>query len=311
MDHPATAHPATAREIIFEIVRNMREGLEPLLDSTLAPSIYHVYLHSQDMDRLRGIFPRIEAEARRALDAELKKLNQASLAERLKVASKIGRRSEPKVEAPEGGWQVRLLENTDDGVEPGDIVIYSELAMPAKPEFGAGSLTKRIATRKLAGKESPAAPSYDQKPATAATETMAAPQPAAATAPRVPATLADGSFAVIEYEDQGGRKVFQMTKEQIVVGRGGRDYWTDLQLDTLPDVSREHFRLRRDAATGKFFLKDLSRLGTTINGEKVPSSIELVEGEKRDRNVEAPVPESARIGLADVLFLDFRSAAHG
>ncbi len=96
-----------------------------------------------------------------------------------------------------------------------------------------------------------------------------------------------------------------------MAGRGGRDYWTDLQLDTLPDVSREHFRLRRDAATGKFFLKDLSRLGTTINGEKVPSSIEMVDNEKRDRNVEAPVPETARIGLADVLYLDFRSASHG
>ncbi len=304
MDRPAAAHPATAREIILEIVRNMREGLEPLLDSTLAPSIYHVYLHSQDMDRLRGIVPRIEAEARRALDSELEKLNKASFAERLKAASKIGRRGEPKVEAPEGGWQIRLLENTDDDVDPGDIVIYSELAMPAKPEFGAGSMTKRIATRKMAGKESAAAPSYDQQPAPAAgpVETPTAAHPAAPV---------DGAFAVIEYEDKGGRKVFQMTKEQIVVGRGGRDYWTDLQLDTLPDVSREHFRLRRDAATGKFFLKDLSRLGTTINGEKAPSSLEIVEGEKRDLNVEAPVPDSARIGLADVVFLDFHSAAHG
>ena len=83
-----------------------------------------------------------------------------------------------------------------------------------------------------------------------------------------------------------------MTKDQIVVGRGGRDYWTDLKLDTLPDVSREHFRLRRDPASGKFFLKDLSRLGTTINGEKAPSSIEFSDGEKRDRNVEAPVPDA-------------------
>jgi hypothetical protein len=102
-----------------------------------------------------------------------------------------------------------------------------------------------------------------------------------------------------------------MTKEQIVVGRGGRDYWTDLKLDTLADVSREHFRLRRDPESGKFFLKDLSRLGTTINGEKAPSSIEYVEGEKRDRNVEVPVPDVARIGLAEVLYLDFRSASHG
>ena len=304
MDRPAAAHPATAREIILEIVRNMREGLEPLHYSTLAPSIYHVYLHSQDMERLRGIVPRIEAEARRALDAELEKLNKASLTERLK----IGRRADPKVEPPEDGWRIRILENTDDDVEPGDIVIYSELAMPAKPEFGAGSMTKRIATRKLAGKES-ASQSYEEKPAAAA-PALAQPPTSQASAPP-PSEPAEGSLAVIEYEDNGGRKVFQMTKEQIVVGRGGRDYWTDIQLDTLPDVSREHFRLRRDAATGQFFLKDLSRLGTTINGDKAPSSIEFVEGEKRDRNVEAPVPATARIGLADVLFLDFRSASHG
>jgi len=312
MDRPAAAHPATAREIILEIVRNMREGLEPLHYSTLAPAIYHVYLHSQDMERLRGILPRIEAEARRALDAELEKLNKAPLTERFK----IGRRPEPKVEPPEDGWRIRIFENTDDGVEPGDIVIYSELAMPAKPDFG-GSMTKRIATRKMAGKES-ASQSYEEKPAAAPLETAAAPAvrpamaPQAAATPAVaPTAPAEGSLAVIEYDDNGGHKVFQMTKEQIVVGRGGRDYWTDIQLDTLPDVSREHFRLRRDDATGQFFLKDLSRLGTTINGEKAPSSIEFVDGEKRDRNVEAPVPASARIGLADVLYLDFRSASHG
>jgi len=102
-----------------------------------------------------------------------------------------------------------------------------------------------------------------------------------------------------------------MTKNEIVVGRGGRDYWTDLKLDTLPDVSREHFRLRRDPETGKFFLKDLSRLGTTIDGVAAPSSIEVTGTEKRDRNVEAPVPDRARLGLAGVYFLEFRSAAHG
>jgi pSer/pThr/pTyr-binding forkhead associated (FHA) protein len=97
-----------------------------------------------------------------------------------------------------------------------------------------------------------------------------------------------------------------MMKDEIVVGRGGRDYWTDLKLDTLPDVSREHCRLRRDPATGQFFLKDLSRLGTTINGAAAPSSIEYVDGQKRDKNVEAPVPAQARIGLAGVVFLEFR-----
>jgi hypothetical protein len=298
MDRPATTHPATAREIILEIVRNMREGLEPLHYSTLPPSIYNVYLHSDDMDRLRGILPRIVDEARRALDAELESLNRATITERLKIA----RRGDPKVTAPEGGWQVRILENTDDEVEPGDIVIYSELAMPAKPEFGAGSMTKRISTRRLGGTQTSAKPEYATAPAAAPV-----PVPAVAVVSAAPEPIPDGTFAVLEYEDSGGRKSYCITKEQIVVGRGGRDYWTDLKLETLPDVSREHFRLRRDPRTGKFYLKDLSRLGTTINGEKVPTSVEFVDGEKRDRNVEAAVPDQARIGLADVVFMDFRN----
>ena len=289
MDRPATAHPATAREIILEIVRNMREGLEPLHYSTLPPAIFHVYLHPDDMERLRGILPRIVDEARRALDAELETLNRASLAERLKLS----RRADPKIVAPEGGWQIRILENTDDDAAPGDIVISSELALPAKDEFGSGSMTKRIATRRMGGVES-TKQSYD------------------AGAVRRPVLVpAAGAFAVIEYDDQGGRKTYQMTKDEIVVGRGGRDYWTDIKLETLPDVSREHFRLRRDPASGQFFLKDLSRLGTTINGEKAPSSIEFEDGEKRDRNLEAPVPARARIGLAGVVFLEFRSTANG
>lgn len=301
MDRPATSSPATARDVILEIVRNMREGLEPLHYSTLPPSIYHVYLYPDDMDRLRGILPRIMDEARRALDAELEALNRASLAERLKIA----RRGGPKITAPEGGWQIRILENTDDDVEPGDIIIHSELALPPKPEFGAGSMTKRIATRRNIGGGTA---SYQKTAEPVAPAAQAAVETAVtAQAP----TAADGVYAVIEYEDQGGRKTFQVTKDQIVVGRGGRDYWTDVKLDTVPDVSREHFRLRRDPESGKFFLKDLSRLGTTINGEKAPSSIEFVDGDKRDRNVEAPVPDQARIGLAGVLFLEFRSITHG
>ena len=286
MDRPATSHPATAREIILEIVRNMREGLEPLQYSTLPPSIYDVYLSRDDLDRLRGIVPRILEEARRALDEELASLNRASIAERLKIAAASG----PKVVPPDGGWQIRLLENTDEDIQAGDIVIHSELALPARTEFGAGSMTKRIATRRLSGQQ-----------------TVSQNYGPAQSTPQVEA----GARAVLQYEDTGGRKSYCMMKDEIVVGRGGQDYWTDLKLDTLPDVSREHFRLRRDPASGKFFLKDLSRLGTTINGEKAPSSIEFVEGEKRDRNVEAPVPDSARIGLANVMFLEFRSTGNG
>jgi hypothetical protein len=185
----------------------MREGLEPLHYSALAPAVYHVYLHPDDMDRLRGILPRVIEEARRALDAEIETLNRASLAERMKIA----RRPEPKIAVPEGGWQIGIFENTDDDVQAGDIIIYSELALPSKPEYGAGSMTKRIATRRMGGAET-AARHYEPAPA------------ALAAAPAARAPSGDGppaadpqACAVIEYEDRGGHKTYSMTKNEIVV----------------------------------------------------------------------------------------------
>jgi hypothetical protein len=284
MDRSAAATSATARDIIVEIVRNMREGLEPLHYSTLAPAIYHVYLHPDDLDRLRGILPRIVDEAKRALDEELETLNKASLAEKFKLAKRGG----PKITPPEGGWQIQIVEDNAEDAASGDIMISSELALPAKDEFGSGSMTKRIATRRMGGVQS-SSQRYE---------------PAASVPAPPPPTDA---VAVIEYEDNGGRKTYHMTKNEIVVGRGGRDYWTDIKLETLPDVSREHFRLRRDPESGKFFLKDLSRLGTTIDGARAPSSLEFEGAEKRDLNREVPVPAKAKIGLAGVVFLEFRS----
>lgn len=279
MSTPVSGHPATARDIILEIIRNMREGLEPLHYSALPPSIYHVYLHPDDHERLRGIFPRMLEETRQALDAELAEMNRTSLGERLGLA----RKPALKVAAPDGGWRIDFFENSDEDAHPGDIVINSELALPAKPEYGTGSMTKRIATRRMGG-ELTTAQRYEEQPA-----------------------AAQDAFATIGYEDRGGRRTYRMAKNQIVIGRGGRDYWTDLKLNTLPDVSREHVRLRRDADSGQFFIKDLSRLGTTVNGEKIPSSVEYTDGDKHDKNVEAPLPDKARIGLAEVVFLDFQA----
>jgi|HubBroStandDraft_4_1064222.scaffolds.fasta_scaffold09722_2 hypothetical protein len=305
MSTPAVRRPATARDIIHEVVRNMREGLEPLHYTTLPPAIYHVYLHSEDFERLRGIFPRMRDETRQALDAEVAELNRASLGERLKLA----RKPAAKVVPPDGGWRVEFFENTDDDVEAGDIVVYSELALPAKPEFGAGSMTKRINTRRLAG-ELTASQKYEEQPRQTIPE---APSGTASEAPaaNLPETREMEAYATIEYEDQAGRQTYRVAKNQIVIGRGGRDYWTDLKLNTLPDVSREHVRLRRDAQSGDFFIKDLSRLGTSVDGAQIPSSVEFVDGEKRDKNVEVKLPSTARIGLADVVFLDFKTADRG
>jgi hypothetical protein len=277
MTRPAST-PASAREIISEIVRNMREGLEPLRYTVLAPAVYRIYLHPDDLARLRPIVPRIVEEARQALTDEIDGMNRIPLSRKLRLSQS----PRPSVETPAQGWTIELLENTEEEIETGEIVIYSELAVPARPDYGTGKLTKRIATRRLSGTVQQ---SYRED------SEGAEPRP----------------YATLSYEDNNGRSTYQMVKDHIVIGRGGQAYWTDLTLHTVPDVSREHLRLRRDTATGEFYLKDLSRLGTSIDGRTAPSSVDYVDGEKRDKNLEVKLPRRARIGLAGVLFLDFEA----
>jgi len=270
---PSALTPASSRDIIIEILRNMKDGLEPMYHTVIPPTVYRVYLHRDDLNRISGIIPRIIDEARGALSAEIAKMNQATLSQKLRIS-----RPRATVVSPAADWTIELLENTEEGAQQGDIVIYSELALPSKPEYS-GSLTKRTETRRLAR----------------SADTAQTPR--------------DGAevYATLEYEDNSGRQTYQMTKNQIVIGRGGRDYWKDLTLQTLPDVSREHLRLRRDPASGKFFLKDLSRLGTTVDGQTVPSSLEEGSDKPKDKNVELELPARAKIGLAGVLFLNFQA----
>ena len=96
-----------------------------------------------------------------------------------------------------------------------------------------------------------------------------------------------------------------VAKDSVTIGRGGTTYPVDIKIVSSADVSREHARIRRDAQTGTFFLIDLSSLGTTLNGRHVPRGYDEVEGTKRENGVETPLPDQARIGLADMVYLEF------
>ena len=67
---------ATGKDIILDIVENMRAYQEELLYSSVVPTAFEVHLHPADHDRLEGIFPTIAAEARRALDEALSRRNR-------------------------------------------------------------------------------------------------------------------------------------------------------------------------------------------------------------------------------------------
>lgn len=86
--------------------------------------------------------------------------------------------------------------------------------------------------------------------------------------------------------------------DQVVIGRGGKSYWVDVRLDAPADVSREHCRIRRDAASGRFYIRDASQFGTFIDGIRIPSSVGSEAG------AEQPLPSRCSIGLAGVLTID-------
>jgi hypothetical protein len=280
---------ATGKAIILEIVRAMRTNLEPLLFTTVAPSRFFVYLHPSDHQRLEGIVPVIVAQAKRALDEEVRAWNGRAKPTRIPRKWLGGDDPPPPIESPPDAWDIRFEADADGEMAPGDIAIASELILPAQPEFE-GSKTRRITTMRLGERTSSREPAVHDGPAPAPAGTV---------------------YGTLAYEDQKGRTRVPITSPLVVVGRGGVGYWVDVKLDTSPDVSREHLRLRRDEASGQFFLKDLSSLGTTVDGVPVPSSVEVVDGRKRDKGIEVPLPSRARIGLANVIVLDFEAGSPG
>ena len=271
-----------ARDIIDAVVDNMRKNLEPLKYSTLAASRYTVFLHPSEYARLEGIVPILREQTVRALTEELQKLNRGSLVQRW-VDRAVGR-VDPQIQSAGSGWQVDFVADPDGDMGEGDLLVDSELLLPSSPDLGVGARTRRVTTVHTGSRTTTREQTIER------TETAAA-APVRAT---------------IVYEDDSGRHSYDMVKELVTVGRGGIAYPVDIKIVSSPDVSREHARIRRDAATGRFFLIDLSSLGTTLNGRHVPRGFEEVDGSKRENGAEAALPDVARIGLADTVFLDFR-----
>ncbi|MGI8990611.1 MAG: FHA domain-containing protein [Bryobacteraceae bacterium] len=277
--------PVTPREIIDLILEEMRAEIAPLYFTNLVRSVYDVFLNAEDLERLRPVQERIREEAVRALNDELSRLNKGRQS-RINLPLLKDTRKKARYEAM-GDWVVEFHENTDEDAKENPLIVHSAFAAPKAEENRGGTLTERITKKQLDGGMS------TTHRASGVSETRRA---------------GGVVFANIEYEDESGRQTYSMTQETIKIGRGAADRWVDLKLNAKKDVSREHVQIRRDLATGRFFLKDLSTLGTTVNGKRIAPSIQHEDGRELDRNIETRLPEKARIGLADVVFLEFRAA---
>jgi hypothetical protein len=248
--------------IIGELLRNMELGRFDMTYSVLLPCVFTVYLNPQDHATLGSVFNLVIDDARRALRDRVVEMNTApkllGLGRRGKVAK------EHKIACQD--WYIEFLPDAE--VPVGDIEIHSELNETAEPGYR-GTKTTLIGREPIA-------------------------RPDRATTQRVSATRrVDTIYAEVKYQDDSGPQVYSVTQNRVRVGRGGEDQPMDLALYTNDEVSREHAVIRRDPATGAFFVSDTSTNGTTVNGKKL------------QKGVEQPLPERAEIGLGGVLKLEF------
>ena len=296
----------TGQRIVLELVKEMQERLYPLFYRTLAPSLYHVYLHPDDYREIEGVASLIALDAQKALNARVTRLNRRS-----RFSALLSDNS--AVEVPPEGWEIHIHPEANGELDRGEVGIVSRLSVPAAPHYTAGTPTARIvrtvitstARRSITSDEAAPPPvPVSLVPLATPPQTSHATlteQPVATLTPDVDSVK---GFARLAYLDEQGPHEYTMKKEVVSIGRGGREHWVDIQLVTTARVSREHCRIRRDDQ-GRFFLHDLSTWGTSVDGKPVRplGNPELAPPSSAD---ERELPPQARIQLADAVVIDFQ-----
>ncbi|BCS32194.1 hypothetical protein TBR22_A14040 [Luteitalea sp. TBR-22] len=296
-----TAKAPSGRDIWQAVRDELRLNLYPLPFSTLAPTVYHVYLHAEDFAAIEGIVPAIVAQVGQALTAEVERLNR-EMGSRVKtiMARLLERDRLGAIEMPPSGWDVHILRDPDEELARGQIGIVSTLAMPAPVEQG-GTPTTRIVRSVVGGGARSAAVS--EVPVSSVGASGAAVGGAAAA--RGADVSGGRDRARLVYQDDQGPHTFVMRKDAIAVGRGGSAVWVDVQIATSARVSREHLRIRCDGG-GRFFVQDVSVWGTTVDDVAIPPAVQGAEGVLQP-GAEHPLPARARIGLAGAIVIAFEA----
>ena len=292
-------------------------NLYPLPFSTLAPTVYHIYMHPDDFAAVEPVASRIVAQIEKALTTEVAALNDGMARQARRVLARLLKREElPPIEVPSSGWEIHIQADRNGEIARGQLGIVSTLAMPAPAAYG-GTPTTRIVKSVVSGgkrtssttevpQPEPAPPPVQRDAASTPRVTEQAPpesQPSRSTAQTASRAADASERARLSYRDERGPHVFIMRKDAISAGRGGNSAWVDVQIAAASKVSREHFRIRRES-DGRFFIQDVSLWGTFVNGTAVPPAVKTSEGVTQP-GPEQPLPPKARIGLADVIEIDF------
>jgi FHA domain len=248
--------------IIHELIRNMELGQFELSYTVLLPCVFSVYLNPEDHERLSGVFGFIAEDANRALRHRVAQLNKKPTA----LGRWRGGKPPKEFKIACRDWAIEFL--SDGEVPAGDVEIHSELNETAQPGYRGTKTTL-----------------MEREPSVTQEREME----------KETRKSGDRVYAEVRYEDDSGPQTYLMTQNDVRVGRGGDDQPMDLALYANDEVSREHLVIRRDPATGVFFVIDRSTNGTWLNGKRLKKGAEEL------------LPGQAEIMVAEVIKLEFRS----
>lgn len=298
----------TAKDILDGILRALHDAQEPFDEGlVLVPAVFYVRLHPDAYLDLKPLMPRIREQAMVRLDAELERLNASGGTSWLRRLLAPLRRffsaeaylssgipSAATVERAAEAWSVDFGVSAEEGAGLDHLAVETDFGLKAQQSYrGRPTVNIRRTTRRLPDGRFETVLMADRPEAGGPASPELAGRP----------TSARNVLARLSYEDLSGRHTFYMQKAQIIIGRKDDPaHYLDIALQTLPDVSREHVRIRH--ADADFWIKDVSQYGVTVDGEAIPTSMNAA-GE--DTNEWHPLPRRAIIGLADVVHVDFEA----
>ncbi len=310
-------HDEFPREIIEELVASLQTHAMRTYFSIVVPNRFTVTLHPDDYERIAPIRGLIIDEARRKLDEVLQSLNEtgppeAAASSFLDGLAKISwlrwlvrwlrplaPESAPEVvRAPAKTWFIEINPTYEESFRPGQIDVFAQLDAPEEASAaaaGPGAKTELDEGGATLGPQALAAGLSQSDDDGGPTLRADIPLPKAKTV-----------YARLHYQNDDGPQTFEITKDRISIGRGGKGIWVDFEINFIKtDISRVHAEIRRDPERHTFEIKDLSKFGVTVDGEPVPASRHEEGGEVIDRDIWVSLPPRAALVLADKLAIDF------
>ncbi len=264
-------------DIVEEILHNSEQGQFEFPERVIVPAVYHIYLHPEDLDRLKPVEAVILEECKGSLNKRLRNLNR----------KRFGRKSVPYgIQAQD--WDIKLLADHHDDAAVATVKVVSSLARAEESEL-VGTVTVRVKRAPVAaappasGTKDPLL-TKDPRVTKDARETRKTPQNAS--------TPAQPAWGTLSWRDDEGDKTFELLAPSASIGRGSQ---MDVVIrNSSEDVSRKHCSVRLDTA-GRAWISDLgSSNGTTLDGALLAA------------NTETALPDSSRVSLANgVVTLNF------